>query len=185
MLEVPWVPKRPLWPDLPCLLRPYVDWVALTRLSWYNWGIKKSPSKVSSRSTMNRMTGLDSCRWLSLLTTMPKTPAPATRLSNWTMVFILESLSRKTSTLDPTLRPKSASELANDLRDFLMTCQQNLLHAQELQKRAHDKGVKPRSYAPGKKVWLNSNYIKTKRNQKLGAKFFWTFSSLASSRETI
>ena len=54
-------------------------------------------------------------------------------------------------------------------------CQQNLLHAQELQKRAHDKGVKPRSYAPGEKVWLNSKYIKTKQNRKLKAKFFGLF----------
>ena len=57
-------------------------------------------------------------------------------------------------------------------------CQQNLLHAQELQKRAHDKGVKPQSYAPGEKVWLNSKYIKTKRNQKLEAKFFGPFQIL-------
>ena len=54
-------------------------------------------------------------------------------------------------------------------------CQQNLLHTQELQKRAHDKGVKPRSYALGEKVWLNSKYIKTKRNRKLEAKFFGPF----------
>ncbi len=54
-------------------------------------------------------------------------------------------------------------------------CCQNLLHAQELQKRAHDKGVKSRSYAPGEKVWLNNKYIKTKRNQKLESKFFGPF----------
>ncbi len=48
-------------------------------------------------------------------------------------------------------------------------------HAQELQKRAHDKEVKSRSYTPGEKVWLNSKYIKTKRNKKLESKFFGPF----------
>ena len=57
----------------------------------------------------------------------------------------------------------------------MVICRENLYHAQELQKRAHDKGVKPRSYAPGEKVWLNSKYIKTKRNRKLEAKFFGPF----------
>ncbi len=53
-------------------------------------------------------------------------------------------------------------------------CYQNLLHAQELQKRAHDKRIKSRSYAVGEKVWLNSKYIKTKRNMKLKSKFLDT-----------
>ena len=57
----------------------------------------------------------------------------------------------------------------------MIVCRENLHLAQELQKRAHDKGVKPRSYAPGDKVWLNSKYIKTKRNRKLEAKFFGPF----------
>ena len=38
--------------------------------------------------------------------------------------------------------------------------------------------VKPRSYALGNKVWLNSNYIKTKQNPKLEAKFFRPFQVL-------
>ncbi len=54
-------------------------------------------------------------------------------------------------------------------------CYQNLLYIQELQKRAHDKGIKSRSYAPSKKVWLNSKYIKTKRNKKFESKFFGPF----------
>ena len=57
-------------------------------------------------------------------------------------------------------------------------CQQNLLHAQELHKRAYDKGVKPQSYALGEKVWLNSKYIKTKQNRKLETKFFGFFQIL-------
>ena len=57
----------------------------------------------------------------------------------------------------------------------MIVCRENLYHAQELQKRGHNKGVKPQSYTPGNKVWLNSKYIKTKRNQKLEAKFFGPF----------
>ena len=60
----------------------------------------------------------------------------------------------------------------------MIVCRENLHHTQELQKQTHDKGVKPRSYAPGEKVWLNSKYIKTKRNRKLKAKFFKTFRML-------
>ena len=35
--------------------------------------------------------------------------------------------------------------------------------------------MKPKSYAPGNKIWLNSKYIKTKWNWKLEAKFFGPF----------
>ena len=45
----------------------------------------------------------------------------------------------------------------------MTVCQKNLYHAQELQKRAFNKGVKPKSYALSNKVWLNSKYIKTKQ----------------------
>ena len=57
----------------------------------------------------------------------------------------------------------------------MIVCQENVYYAQEFQKRAHDKCVKPRSYALGDKVLLNSKYIKTKQNQKLKAKFFGPF----------
>ena len=67
--------------------------------------------------------------------------------------------------VDPRSKSKSADELSAELRELMIVCQENLHHAQELQKRAHDKGVKPKSYAPDDKVWLNSKYIKTKRNQ--------------------
>ena len=77
--------------------------------------------------------------------------------------------------VDPRSKLKSADELSAELRELMIVCRENLHHAQELQKRAHDKGVKPRSYAPGDKVWLNSKYIKTKQNQKLEAKFFGPF----------
>ena len=77
--------------------------------------------------------------------------------------------------VDPRSQSKSADELLVELRELMIVCRENLHHAQELQKRAHDKGVKPRSYASGEKVWLNSKYIKTKRNRKLEAKFFGPF----------
>ena len=77
--------------------------------------------------------------------------------------------------VDPRSQSKSADKLVAELRELIIVCQENLHHAQELQKRAYDKGVKPWSYTPGEKVWLNSKYIKTKRNRKLEAKFFGPF----------
>ena len=65
----------------------------------------------------------------------------------------------------------------------MIVCRENLHHTQELQKRAHDKEVKPRSYAPSKKVWLNSKYIKIKCNRKLEAKFFGPFRVLHPVRK--
>ena len=76
---------------------------------------------------------------------------------------------------NPRSRSKSADELSAELQELMTVCQENLNHAQKLQKRAYDKGVKPKSYAPGDKVWLNSKYIKTKQNRKLEAKFFGPF----------
>ncbi|MCJ1348838.1 hypothetical protein MMC31_007071, partial [Peltigera leucophlebia] len=56
--------------------------------------------------------------------------------------------------LDPRSKTKSADELSAELRELMTVCPENLHHAQELQKRAHDKGVKPRSYAPvGKQAY--------------------------------
>ena len=80
--------------------------------------------------------------------------------------------------INPRSWLKSADKLSAKLRDLMTVCRENLHHAQELQKRAHNKGVKPRSYAPGDKVWLNNKYIKTKRNRKLEAKFFEPFQVL-------
>lgn len=39
---------------------------------------------------------------------------------------------------------------------------QNLFHAQNWQKKAHNKRVNRRSYAPGNKIWLNRKYIQIK-----------------------
>ena len=53
--------------------------------------------------TESRMTGHGSCQWLSSPTTMPRTPALATHLSNSTAASIQEFLSKTTSTLAPDL----------------------------------------------------------------------------------
>ncbi len=80
--------------------------------------------------------------------------------------------------LDLRSRSRYADKLVEELRELMEVCCQNIFHAQELQKRAQDKGVESSSYAPGEKVWLNSKYIKTKRNKKLEKKFFGPFQVL-------
>ena len=60
----------------------------------------------------------------------------------------------------------------------MTVCQKNLHQAQELQKQAHIKGFKPKSYVPDDKVWLNSKSMKIKHNRKLKAKFFRPFQVL-------
>ena len=77
--------------------------------------------------------------------------------------------------VDPRSRSKSADELSAKLRKLMIVCRKNLNHAQELQKRAHNKRVKPWSYAPNEKIWLNSKYIKIKCKRKLEAKFLGLF----------
>ena len=80
--------------------------------------------------------------------------------------------------LDPRSKSRTAEELSSELRELMIVCQQNLHHAQELQKRAHNKGVKPQSYASDDKVWLISKHLKTKQNRKLKAKFLGPFQVL-------
>ena len=77
--------------------------------------------------------------------------------------------------LDPRSKSKSAEELSSKLQNLMAVYQQNLHYAQELQKQAHDKGVKPRSYVPGNKVWLSSKHLRTKQNRKLEVKFLGPF----------
>ncbi len=70
------------------------------------------------------------------------------------------------------LRSRFFNKLVKKLKELMEICCQILLHTQELQKRSYNKGVKNRSYTTGEKVWLNSKYIKTKRNKKLKSIFF-------------
>ena len=77
--------------------------------------------------------------------------------------------------VNPCSQSKLADKLLAELGELMIVWQENLHHAQEFQTRTHNQGVKPRSYAPGEKVWINSKYIRTKRNRKLEAKFFGQF----------
>ena len=77
--------------------------------------------------------------------------------------------------IDPCSKSKSIDELLAKLQELITVCRKNLHHAQELQKQTHNKSVKPKSYVPSDKVWLDSKYIKTKQNRKLEAKFFRPF----------
>ena len=45
--------------------------------------------------------------------------------------------------INPCFKSCSAGKLAKELRELIDIWQQNLLHAQKLQKRINDKGVKP------------------------------------------
>ena len=75
-------------------------------------------------------------------------------------------------------KSKSADKLLAELKELMIVYQENFHHFQELQKQAHDKGVQPSNYIPNNKFWLNTKYIKTKRNRKLEVKFFGPFQML-------
>ena len=77
--------------------------------------------------------------------------------------------------IDSCSKSKLADELSAEPRELMIVCQENLHHAQEFQKRANNKGVKPKSYASDDKVWLSNKYLKIKQNRKLQAKFFRPF----------
>ncbi len=64
--------------------------------------------------------------------------------------------------VNPRFKSRSVSKLIDELKELIEIYCQNLLYAQELQKRAHDKGVKSDSYTFGKKIWLNSKYMEQK-----------------------
>ena len=77
--------------------------------------------------------------------------------------------------VDLRSQSKSADELSVELRELIIVYRENLHYTQELQKRAYNIGVKPRSYSFDEKIWLNSKYIKTKQNRKLKTKFLGQF----------
>lgn len=76
---------------------------------------------------------------------------------------------------DPWSKSKSTNKLATKLKNLMIMCRDNLLLAQKIQKRHHNKTTRPRSYTPNNKVWSNNKYIKTKYNEKLKAKIFKLF----------
>ncbi len=77
--------------------------------------------------------------------------------------------------VDLRSQSKLVDKSATELKELMIVYRENLQHTQEFQKRYHDQHAKLRRYASGKKVWLNSKYIKTKQNCKLKAKFFRPF----------
>ena len=77
--------------------------------------------------------------------------------------------------VDPHSKSKSVDKQSVELRELMIVCRKNLYYAQEIQKRAYNKSVKPKTYTSGHKAWLDSKYIKIKQNQKLEAKFFRPF----------
>ena len=54
--------------------------------------------------------------------------------------------------VDSRSRSRSANKLATELKKLMEVCCQNLLYAQELQKRVYDKGGKSQSSALGEKI---------------------------------
>ncbi len=54
--------------------------------------------------------------------------------------------------VDPRLKFRSTNELAEELKELINVCYQNLFHTQELQKRAYNKRVKSCNYAPSEKI---------------------------------
>ena len=76
---------------------------------------------------------------------------------------------------DLRLKSRTAEKLSSKLWELMTVCKQNLHYIQELQKRAHNKGVKPQNYIPGNMVWLSSKHLKIKRNCKLEVKILGLF----------
>lgn len=80
--------------------------------------------------------------------------------------------------VDLRSKSKAADKLAAELKALMSVCRKNPHHTKEFQKWAHYKAVKPGSYAPDDKVWLDSKFVKTKFNRKLEAKLFSPFRGL-------
>ena len=57
--------------------------------------------------------------------------------------------------VNPRFKTKTADQLATELHTLMSVYKVNLQHAQELQKRFHNKHIKPRNFVPGDKFWLN------------------------------
>ena len=70
---------------------------------------------------------------------------------------------------------KLADKLSAKLKELIIVCKKIFYYNQKLQKRAYNKGVKPKNYVLSNKIWLNSKYIKIKQNQILETKFFRSF----------
>ena len=54
--------------------------------------------------------------------------------------------------VDPHSKFKSVDKLSAELKKLMIVCWENLYHAQKLQKRAHNKDIKPKNYVPSDKI---------------------------------
>ena len=64
--------------------------------------------------------------------------------------------------VDSCSKLKSAEKLLAKLKKLIIIYKINLYYTSKLQKRAHNRSIKPRNYIVSNKVWLNSKYIKMK-----------------------
>lgn len=68
--------------------------------------------------------------------------------------------------VDLQFKSKSVDKLSAKVRELMILCRENLYHTQKFQKQAYSNSFNLKSYAFDNKIWLNSNYIKTKQNHK-------------------
>ena len=54
--------------------------------------------------------------------------------------------------INPRSRSKAADKLTKKLENLMVTCRENLQYIQKMQKRAHNKEIKPRNYFPSEKI---------------------------------
>lgn len=132
----------------------------------------------------NRTIRQDSCLWWDLWTTMLGNRVPAICFSSsTTAIMLICSLGIKLYLVWDPASPTNCKKVER----MISICLQNLLNVSELQKRAHNKGVKPWSYAQGKKVWLDRKYINKNKIQSsrpsslLYSKFFVKWASRHTS----
>ena len=77
-------------------------------------------------------------------------------------------------------KSKLVDKLLTKLRKLIIFYKKKPHHAQKLQKRAYNKGIKAQNYTSSNKVCLNTKYIKIKQSWNLKAKFFKPFQNLHS-----
>lgn len=77
--------------------------------------------------------------------------------------------------VDPKSRSRAAVDNAKHLATLMGVCKEAILAAQETQATYANRHRKSREYSVGDYVWLNTKYIRTKRNRKLEFKNFGPF----------
>ena len=118
------------------------------------------------------MIGLDFCQWRNSLIITPRMRVLATHLLSSTVVITPASPLKKTPTLLPGQDSRRLGQWAkrpnDDLSEEPPPCPRTSEASSQQRREASE-------LRPGWKVWLNSKYIKTKRNRRLESKFFGPF----------